>query len=81
VAHAQGRDRLLEIQVDDDGPGFAPEMLDRDLGEGATSKPQGWGMGLGLVAGLVHASGGFVHRCNWAGGGASVTVELEIDGA
>jgi C4-dicarboxylate-specific signal transduction histidine kinase len=72
-------ERLLVIQVDDDGPGFPAAALDCDFGESVSSKTNGWGLGLGLVAGLVRASGGTVRHENHATGGASVVVELAAE--
>jgi C4-dicarboxylate-specific signal transduction histidine kinase len=66
---------LVEVAVDDDGPGFAPEVLSGAHGQGSV-KPGGLGVGLSVVRGLVEACGGVVKLANREPRGASVTVRL-----
>jgi two-component system sensor histidine kinase RegB len=65
------------IEVADDGPGFAPEILDR-LGEPyiSTRRDEGDHMGLGIFIAttLLSRSGGTVSCANAPGGGARVGV-------
>ncbi|MBL8806019.1 MAG: ActS/PrrB/RegB family redox-sensitive histidine kinase [Rhodospirillales bacterium] len=65
------------VEVTDDGPGFAPEILDR-LGEPyiSTRREEGDHMGLGIFIAttLLARSGGAVTCTNAAGGGARVAV-------
>ena len=65
VAH--GADELSEgdyvkVSVNDTGTGIAPEILDRIFDPFFTTKPigQGTGLGLSMIYGFVHQSGGTV---------------------
>jgi PAS domain S-box-containing protein len=51
------RDGLL-IEVQDTGPGFDPEKLDRFFQSFYTTKPEGVGMGLAISRSIVEAHGG-----------------------
>ena len=48
----------VEIAVRDDGPGIAPDMVDRVFQPLATSKHEGLGLGLSISASIVAAHGG-----------------------
>lgn len=69
----------LEVTIEDQGPGFAPEIL------GTFGKPYrstkgrpGGGLGLFLVVNVVRKLGGQVTAGNRAAGGARVTVALPL---
>jgi PAS domain S-box-containing protein len=57
VSGAVDRDALL-IEVQDTGPGFDPEKLDRFFQSFYTTKPEGVGMGLAISRSIVEAHGG-----------------------
>jgi len=71
----QGRPRWVEVTIEDDGPGFPAAVLAGDEAAGST-KAEGSGLGLPLVRGMVHASGGALLLENPAGGGARAVVRL-----
>jgi signal transduction histidine kinase len=69
-------DARIAIEVTDDGPGLPAHVLSTPPGEAVSTKPVGIGFGIGLVDGLVRASGGTVSWQNQSGGGACVVVQL-----
>jgi two-component system NtrC family sensor kinase len=71
-------DDRLAMEVSDDGPGIAPEILSRVFDPFFTTKPPGIGTGLGLsiVGGIVREHGGQVSVDSLQGRGATFTVEL-----
>jgi signal transduction histidine kinase len=76
---ARRADALVAIAIEDDGPGLPAHVLATPPGQGVSTKPVGAGFGIGLVDGLVRASGGTVSWTNRTnGGGARVVVELPV---
>jgi two-component system OmpR family sensor kinase len=75
----------VEITVDDDGPGFAPPVIDHAFEPfartEATSRPHldggdGAGLGLSIVHAIAASHGGSAHAANRPGGGAQVVINL-----
>lgn len=68
----------LEIIVEDNGPGIAPEAFDHLFEPFFTTKPTGVGTGLGLAVsrGIVEVHQGTLVAENIAGGGARFIVSL-----
>jgi signal transduction histidine kinase len=64
------------ITVLDDGPGFAPAVLDRAFEPFVHGDSGGSGLGLALVRAVAEAHGGTVVAENVASGGARVTLRL-----
>ena len=75
---ARGRDGRLEIEVEDRGPGMAPEVLVRAGEPFFTTKPPGQGMGLGLflTRSVVERLGGALELGRRPDGGTRVTLRL-----
>jgi two-component system OmpR family sensor kinase len=83
---AAGTGSEVRVEVRDHGPGLPTEDADavferfwraepgRERGKG------GAGLGLAIVAGIVHAHGGRVEAANAPGGGAAFVVHLPRDG-
>jgi two-component system sensor histidine kinase PhoQ len=68
----------LIIQVDDDGPGVPPEMVQYVLRRGhrADNEIAGHGIGLSIVNDVVHVYGGILDIGTSELGGAKITVKL-----
>ena len=68
------RPGFVRVEINDDGPGFSDEMLRGGARQGLSTKAEGAGLGLGLVQGLVEASGGELRLGNRSTGGAQVSL-------
>lgn len=75
---AEKRGSLVELSVEDEGPGIDPEIADRLFEPFATTKPPGEGTGLGLYASymLVQTMGGDLTIENRDQGGACARVRM-----
>lgn len=73
-------DDLLSVEFNDDGPGFAPEILER-LGQPyqSTKGRAGAGLGLFLLVNVMRKLGGGVVAANRRDGGASVRLTLPLE--
>lgn len=69
------------LRVRDNGPGIAPEMVEKLFTPFQTSKPSGTGLGLAISRKLVEAHGGTLEARANAGGGAELTVTVPKRGA
>lgn len=71
---ASGSHPYVRVHVKDDGPGFAPDLVDKPIQGFFTTKAGGTGLGLYTLERLTRASGGRITRGN--DDGALVTIEL-----
>jgi signal transduction histidine kinase len=69
-----GGDR--SIAFSDDGPGIAPEILEKIFTPFLTTKTKGTGLGLAIAHKIVEAHGGTIEAKNGPGGGATFTIRL-----
>lgn len=73
----------LQIHVEDSGPGFPPEFLDRAFERFSRADParggDGTGLGLAIVDAIARAHRGTAHAANRDGRGADVWIELPAD--
>jgi signal transduction histidine kinase len=74
TAHTDNRG--LHLNVIDNGPGFAQDMLDYGIRPFRTSRSRGTGLGLAMVQRFVKNSGGTIKLANKRPHGACVTVIL-----
>ena len=66
----------LVVEVADDGPGVAPEVLERVFNPFFTTKPQGSGLGLAIVRKIVDAHNGRIDLKTGPGEGTRFRVTL-----
>jgi len=69
----------VRFEVDDSGPGIAPEIEATMFEPFATSKPEGMGLGLAISRTLVRAHGGDLAAEGLPGGGARFVLTLPRD--
>jgi PAS domain S-box-containing protein len=72
--------RWVELAVEDDGPGIAPDVAERIFEPFFSTKApgQGSGMGLAMVHGIVHEHGGHLQLSTAPGRGARFGVWLPL---
>jgi signal transduction histidine kinase len=72
---------IIRISFTDDGPGIAPENLEKLFDPFFTTKKVGKGTGLGLSIchGIIKNHGGRIYAKSLLGKGATFTVELPIN--
>jgi two-component system sensor histidine kinase RegB len=77
--HAARDEDTLSLEIADDGPGFAPQMLATFGKPYQSSKGRpGGGLGLFLVVNVARTLGGTVSADNRPEGGARVTLRLPL---
>lgn len=79
----RGGGKVMELVVEDDGPGFQPEFFGRMFDPYVTSKTKGTGLGLAIVKKIVEEHGGYIEAKNRVPGtgdrrGAVVRLELPL---
>jgi signal transduction histidine kinase len=77
-------DNLVELTVEDDGPGIPEDRLEEvllpffRLDESRARITKGFGLGLAIVVGVVEAESGTLALVNRPEGGLSVTIRLPV---
>lgn len=73
-------DDLVQVCLQDNGPGIAPDIRDKIFDPFFTTKPIGQGTGLGLTAcyQIIHSHGGQITVSSQPGEGAVFTVTLPL---
>jgi two-component system sensor histidine kinase FlrB len=72
-------DNWLQIRVRDNGPGISEDILDRVFDPFFTTRAQGTGLGLAVVAMTVSNHGGEISVQNRPEGGAEFLINLPIE--
>jgi signal transduction histidine kinase len=70
--------RFVELEVQDNGPGFPEELLARVYEPYVTNKEKGTGLGLAIVKRIVEEHGGTIFVENLKEGGACVIIRLPV---
>lgn len=70
---------FAEISVEDNGPGFRPDVVGQIFDPYVTTKSKGTGLGLAIVKKIVEEHGGKIEAENLRTGGARVRIELPLE--
>jgi PAS domain S-box-containing protein len=70
---------FIDLAVEDNGPGIAPDQLERIFEPFVTSRREGLGLGLTVTRTIVALHHGFIEARNRREGGASFVVSLPRD--
>jgi nitrogen fixation/metabolism regulation signal transduction histidine kinase len=73
--------QAVELTVEDNGPGFDMENVNRLFDPYVTSKPKGTGLGLAIVKKLIEEHGGTIDARNRESGGARIEIVLPLNEA
>jgi signal transduction histidine kinase len=72
---------MIQVEVTDDGPGMAADVMERIFSPFFTTKPQGSGLGLAIVRKIVDAHDGRIDVSAQAAGGTRFRVTLPVSGS
>jgi signal transduction histidine kinase/CheY-like chemotaxis protein len=79
VIDAAVRDDTVVVTVSDNGPGIAPEQLERIFDPFFTTKgPRGTGLGLSITKNIMESLGGRITASNVSHGGAVFALEFPV---
>jgi nitrogen fixation/metabolism regulation signal transduction histidine kinase len=72
---------VVQIKVEDNGPGFRDGSVSQIFDPYVTTKPKGTGLGLAIVKKLVEEHVGSIRAYNHAEGGAVISIRLPLNEA
>lgn len=73
--------QMVQIRVEDNGPGFKSGSVSQVFDPYVTTKPKGTGLGLAIVKKLVEEHVGSIRAQNRSDGGAMISIRLPLDEA
>ena len=76
IDHA--KNNLLVLELQDNGPGFPAELLDRIFEPYVTTKTSGSGLGLPISRRIIEENSGTMRAANLPKGGAVVIIQLPV---
>ncbi|MBM38237.1 MAG: two-component sensor histidine kinase [Woeseia sp.] len=71
--------KMIQIRVEDNGPGFKTESVNQIFDPYVTTKPKGTGLGLAIVKKLVEEHIGTIRAKNRSDGGAMINIYLPLN--
>ncbi len=71
-------DNILVLELEDNGPGFPAELLDRIFEPYVTTKTSGSGLGLPISRRIIEENGGTIRATNLPKGGAVIIIHLPV---
>jgi nitrogen fixation/metabolism regulation signal transduction histidine kinase len=69
---------IMQVKVEDNGPGFEESSLGQVFDPYVTTKPKGTGLGLAIVKKLVEEHVGSIRAFNSSAGGAVINIRLPL---
>ncbi len=81
TVRSRAADDGVAIEIEDSGPGFAPEHLGSLFASFFTTKPDGMGIGLSICRSIIDDHGGRIAAANAPGGGALFSFTLSATGS
>jgi len=73
--------QIIQIKVEDNGPGFSMGSVNQIFDPYVTTKPKGTGLGLAIVKKLVEEHVGSIRAENRKDGGAMISIRLPVNDA
>ena len=74
-----GGQSAVELVIEDNGPGFPENLIERIFEPYVTTKEKGTGLGLAIVKRIVEEHGGVIRAGNAESGGGRITIRLPLE--